>query len=101
MTAPPAGHGTIREVRAVTGRSMTTETLLLAMLALMLGAVLGYGFARRRRAARVSPLPASARRVVRAGDSQYDDDTKPTLVPFRSTRESGRNLAKLNDSAAE
>jgi hypothetical protein len=70
---------------------MTTETLLLATLALMMGAVFGYALARarRRRALPVPPLSTDS----------FDDETKPTLVPWRSNREQGRNLAKLNDTA--
>ncbi|MEQ1569150.1 MAG: hypothetical protein ABMA64_26175, partial [Myxococcota bacterium] len=66
--------------------------------ALVVGLAGGYAAARVRRArARATPAPLS---IVGPGDltdpgaDGGDDETRPTLVPVRGDRISGRNLAK-------
>jgi hypothetical protein len=79
-----------------------TTTLLVGGFALALGLLGGYALARRRRAAPVAAPPLTPQTALnpsgeirRAYDS-YDEETRPTLVPLKGDRESGRNLAKLN-----
>lgn len=71
---------------------MTAETLVVAAVALGLGMAGGVALGRLRRSA-----PA----VPPAPDPISEEDTRPTLIPFRTPRESGRNLAKVTPRAAD
>ena len=64
---------------------MLPETLAVAVIALAVGAVGGtlLGWAIRK--------PSPPVQV----EAAPEDDTKPTLIPFRAPREVGRNLARV------
>jgi hypothetical protein len=64
---------------------MTVQIGLVALASMLLGLAAGYTFARRR-GQHTSSLEDPA---------TVDEETRPTLVPFRVTRESGRNLARV------
>lgn len=66
---------------------MSAETVTVAVLALAVGLVGGglLGWALRR------PVPAPPA----VPEAAPEDDTKPTLIPFRAPRDVGRNLARI------
>jgi hypothetical protein len=64
---------------------MTVQIGLVALASLLLGLTAGYTLARRR-AQHASSLDDPA---------TVDEETRPTLIPFRAVRESGRNLARV------
>jgi hypothetical protein len=70
---------------------MTVQIGLVALASLMAGLAAGYTLARLRRGAVAAGLD---------DPNTVDEETRPTLIPFRATRDSGRNLAQLDKAAA-
>jgi hypothetical protein len=71
---------------------MTVQIGFVALASLLLGLAAGYTLARQRRAQHGPGLEDPA---------TVDEETRPTLVPFRVTREQGRNLARLEVAPGE
>jgi hypothetical protein len=70
---------------------MTVQIGFVAIASLLLGLAAGYTFARNRRGQHGPGLEDPA---------TVDEETRPTLVPFRVTREQGRNLARVEAAQA-
>jgi hypothetical protein len=71
---------------------MSVETAIVACVALGIGLAAGFVLAR----ARAAPPPAVAPPPPPEAAGLVEEDTKPTLVPFRATREAGRSAARLD-----
>jgi hypothetical protein len=77
---------------------MDNQILLAVLAAIALGALTGYVVGRWRRVPPAPPpLTPEDRLRPDVRLDTLDEETKPTLVPFRPSRESGKNLAKLNE----
>ena len=66
---------------------MTAATALPVAVALVVGLLAGFALARLRRTPRVVEARVS---------DLVDDETRPTLVPFRVAREGGRKAARTD-----
>lgn len=74
---------------------MTAAIAVPITVALIVGLVAGFAIARLRR----PPTPMAAPRFDPT--ELTDDDTRPTLVPFRTTREGGRNATRTSPGEVE
>ena len=69
---------------------MSAGTAVLVVVALAVGLLAGFAIARVRR------VPRAAVSEPPEISAHPEDDTRPTLVPFRLSREAGRNLARTD-----
>lgn len=70
-------------------------TVVAVVAALLVGLLAGFAMARGWRARIVEVAPSDD------GLGPSDDDTRPTLVPFRLSREGGRSLARTDPGEGE
>lgn len=76
---------------------MTMQLAIAALVSLGVGLLAGYALAKRRARALARPTPPP----LYTGVPAESDDTRPTLVPFKASRDAGRKLAKLADSGGD
>lgn len=74
---------------------MTAATAIPIAVALVFGLLAGLAIARLRR----PPTPMAGPRLDPS--ELTDDDTRPTLVPFRPIREGGRSAVRTSPGEAE
>ncbi|MEQ1507950.1 MAG: hypothetical protein ABMB14_37325 [Myxococcota bacterium] len=83
---------------------MTADTAVVAVaiggVALGIGLIVGMAIARRRVIVPEQPAPVVDLRQLDAGEVPNEDDTRPTLIPFRAARDAGRS-AVVVDAEAE